>query len=136
MDVTRAILRINPNAKFTCWENDFRRIEYNDTQHTGAKPTLKECEAIWIIIEKEPVPNPETVFDLPLRTPAVYAADYFVSSPRVKDDPLEAIRDAINGAVKKDKSIALIVLSLAKGMIYLLDYIDKTDKRLKDAKVK
>jgi hypothetical protein len=104
--------------------------------HSGAytlgfvKATQEQINAAIILLPKE------VTFDMSIRTPAVYAADYFVSSPRVKDDPLEAIRDAINEAVKKDKSIAFIVLSLAKGMIYLLDYIDKTDKRLKDAKVK
>lgn len=111
-------------------ESDEKAGSYSFTSLTNAEMRIFEN-----IINPQP-PQTETVFDLPLRTPAIYAADYFVSSPRVKDDPLEAIRDAINEAVKKDKSLALIVLSLAKGMIYLLDYIDKTDKRLDKAKIK
>lgn len=61
MNVTKAILHINPEAKFVCWDNDFDRVEYNDAQHVGVKPTLAECQAAWEEIKDIPEAIPLTI---------------------------------------------------------------------------
>ena len=53
MDIAKAILHINPQARFICWENDFARVDY-DPLHIGAKPTLAECEKAWAEIQATP----------------------------------------------------------------------------------
>jgi hypothetical protein len=65
----------------------------------------------------------EIVFAVPVRAP-----DFVVSSPKPKDDPLEAIVEAVAEGGKAKKSIALMVLNFAK-------YLDDVEKRLKKAKV-
>jgi hypothetical protein len=50
MDITRAILHINPDAKFTCWENDFERVVW-DESNVSDKPTREEVETAWAEIE-------------------------------------------------------------------------------------
>lgn len=67
-------------------------------------------------------------FDTPIHAPAVYAADYFVASPKPKAHHAEAHAEAIAEAAKKDKSIALIVLDLVV-------YVEELEKRLKKAKI-
>lgn len=117
---TNAILHINPDAKFMMWENDPERIVWNDAQHTGVKPTREECDTAWAEMT-EPDLEP-IVYDVP-----VIAPDFIVQSPRVKDDPLEALDEAVTEAKKAhgtSKSIALIVLSLAK-------YAEDLEKRAK-----
>ena len=65
----------------------------------------------------------EILFESPVRAP-----DFFVSSPKPKDDPALALADAIAEGAKSSKSIALIVLSLVK-------YLEDVEKRLKKAKI-
>jgi len=90
-------------------------------------------------------PNPETateqVFVLPIRTPAVYAEDIFVSSRKINDDADEALDEAILESEKahgEPKSLDLIARSTVKKVselkqkiVDLEDKIDKLDKRLK-----
>ena len=83
-------------------------------------------------------PNPETateqVFVLPIRTPAIYAEDIFVSSRKIKDDPDEAFLEAITESEKphgQDKSLDLITRSQTKIIKELLRQITALEKRVK-----
>jgi hypothetical protein len=50
MNITEAILHLNPEAKFVCWENDYNRITWN-VSNTKAKPSLLELKTVWVTIE-------------------------------------------------------------------------------------
>lgn len=69
------------------------------------------------------IPPTEIVFPLPVRAP-----DFLVSSPKPKDDPIEAMTEAVLEGGKANKSIALMVLSFAK-------YLDHVEKRMKKGKL-
>ena len=53
VNITEAILFINPLAKFSCVANIFSSVVYAD-DYTGKKPTLAECEAAWAEIQSLP----------------------------------------------------------------------------------
>ena len=61
MNIADVILRINPNARFVIWGNDFSRIEWNDAQHQGVKPTIEQCEAAWAEMQSKPQVTPPTI---------------------------------------------------------------------------
>ena len=46
MIITDAILHLDPEAKFVCWENDYNRITWDDS-NAKSKPTLAELRAGW-----------------------------------------------------------------------------------------
>jgi hypothetical protein len=50
MNITQSILHLIPDAKFMCWENDYNRITWNDS-NTKSKPSLVELEAAWVAVE-------------------------------------------------------------------------------------
>jgi len=86
--------------------------------------TTPEQDELFISILREhfnmPAPPP-IVYKVP-----VYAPDFIVASPKTKDNPREALDEAVQEARKgkgRNKSIALIALSLAH-------YLDEVEKRL------
>ena len=50
MNITQAILHLNPDAKFTCWENDYNRVTW-DASNTKSKPSLSKLNTAWDAIE-------------------------------------------------------------------------------------
>ena len=97
-----------------------------------------------LIAAHDPSPEPpptEEIFNLPIRTPAVYADGIFVSSRKIKDDPDEALDEAVLESEKEHgtpKSLDLISRSTAKNVValrqkvrYLEDLVDKLEKRIK-----
>jgi hypothetical protein len=50
MNITQSILHLIPDAQFMCWENDYNRITWNDS-NTKSKPSLDELETAWAAVE-------------------------------------------------------------------------------------
>ena len=50
MNITQAILHLNPDAKFVCWENDYNRVTW-DASNTKSKPSLSKLNTAWDAIE-------------------------------------------------------------------------------------
>ncbi len=67
-------------------------------------------------------------FVLPIKAPALYADDVFVSSRDIKDDPLEALAEALTETKKgkgKPKSLDMIARSTLKALEHAMKEIDK-----------
>jgi len=67
-------------------------------------------------------------FSLPIKTPAVYAEDIYVSSRKIKDDPDEALAEALTEAKKargEPKSLDLISRSTLRALEHAMKEIDK-----------
>ena len=54
MNITQSILHLVPDAKFTCWENDYNRVTW-DASNTKPKPSLTELKAAWVTIEADTI---------------------------------------------------------------------------------
>ena len=106
MNIAECILYLNPQAKFVCWNNDYKRIVWNKS-HTGIKPTLAELEAVW--------PTVEALIADREAKPARILAEIVDNLPT-----WSAINDQIDGittlaqAKKALKKIARVVYLLAK----------------------
>lgn len=77
-------------------------------------PDLTDADLLDCIAD--PLQDKE-IFSKPIQTPAIYADDVFVSSRKIKDDPDEALQEAINEAEKPEgtaKSLDLIARSTIK----------------------
>lgn len=94
-------------------------------------PSLESADLSDCIIDPPPS---EQVFALPIRTPAIYAEDIFVSSRKIKDDPDEAFSEAIEESEKprgEAKSLDLITRSQTKMIKELLRRITALEKIVK-----
>jgi len=47
MNITQSILHLIPEAQFMCWENDYARITWNDT-NINPLPSLADLELAWV----------------------------------------------------------------------------------------
>lgn len=129
-------------AKFALKYNLRERGDFHDDGHgyliCPTLPNLTNDDLLDCIIDPPPT---EQIFALPIRTPAVYAEDIFVSSRKINDDADEALDEAILESGKahgEPKSLDLIARSTVKKVselkqkiVDLEDKIDKLDKRLK-----
>jgi len=50
MNITNCILHLIPEAQFMCWENDYARITWNDT-NTKPLPSLADLELAWVDVQ-------------------------------------------------------------------------------------
>jgi len=50
MNITTCILHLIPEAQFMCWENDYARITWNDT-NTKPLPSLADLELAWVDVQ-------------------------------------------------------------------------------------
>lgn len=50
MNITTSILHLIPEAQFMCWENDYARITWNDT-NTKPLPSLADLELAWPLVQ-------------------------------------------------------------------------------------
>ena len=50
MNITSSILHLIPEAQFMCWENDYARITWNDT-NTKPLPSLVDLEFAWVDVQ-------------------------------------------------------------------------------------
>jgi len=50
MNITASILHLIPDAQFMCWENDYTRITWNDT-NTKPLPSLADLELAWVDVQ-------------------------------------------------------------------------------------
>ena len=50
MNITQSILHLIPEAQFMCWENDYARITWNDT-NTKPLPSLADLELAWVDVQ-------------------------------------------------------------------------------------
>jgi hypothetical protein len=50
MNITSSILHLIPEAQFMCWENDYARITWNDT-NTKPLPSLADLELVWPLVQ-------------------------------------------------------------------------------------
>lgn len=81
-----------------------------------------------IDIEVETIQPPNKKYFVPIETPALYAEDVFVSSRDIKDDPLEALAEALTETQKgkgKPKSLDMIARSTLKALEHAMKEIDK-----------
>lgn len=81
-----------------------------------------------IDIEVETIQPPNKKYFVPIETPALYAEDVFVSSRDIKDDPLEALAEALTETKKgkgKPKSLDMIARSTLKALEHAMKEIDK-----------
>jgi len=122
-------------AKFALKYNLRERGDFHDDGHgyliCPTLPNLTNDDLLDCIIDPPPS---EQVFALPIRTPAIYAEDIFVSSRKIKDDPDEAFLEAITESEKphgQDKSLDLITRSQTKIIKELLRQIAALEKRVK-----
>lgn len=82
-------------------------------------------DELWIAASEKAMPVPvDEVFPVP-----VFAPDFITATPKVKDDPLEAMREAIAESKRggQRKSIGLMVLSQIKFTENLIDRIEKLE---------
>ena len=56
MNITAAILHLIPEAQFMCWENDYARITWNDT-NTKPLPSLVDLELAWAAVQAKIAAN-------------------------------------------------------------------------------
>ncbi len=108
MNITQCILFLIPDAKFVCWENDYKRIIWNSER---PMPTLQELESVLLPVviaqKKQEIKSEasrrieETLSDWNARrhrdqielgvTTTLTAADY-----ATKQQKCQSIRDASN----------------------------------------
>jgi len=50
MNITSSILHLIPEAQFMCWENDYNRITWNNT-NTKPLPSLADLELAWVAVQ-------------------------------------------------------------------------------------
>jgi len=50
MNITSSILHLIPEAQFMCWDNDYARITWNDT-NTKPLPSLADLELAWVDVQ-------------------------------------------------------------------------------------
>jgi hypothetical protein len=50
MNITSSILHLIPEAQFMCWENDYARVTWNDT-NTQPLPSLADLELAWVEVQ-------------------------------------------------------------------------------------
>jgi len=50
MNITASILHLIPEAQFMCWENDYARVTWNDT-NTKPLPSLADLELAWVDVQ-------------------------------------------------------------------------------------
>ena len=50
MNITNSILHLIPEAQFMCWENDYARVTWNDT-NTKPLPSLADLELAWVDVQ-------------------------------------------------------------------------------------
>jgi len=50
VNITTCILHLIPEAQFMCWENDYARITWNDT-NTKPLPSLADLELAWVDVQ-------------------------------------------------------------------------------------
>ncbi len=50
MNITQSILHLIPEAQFMCWENDYARITWNDT-NINPLPSLADLELAWVDVQ-------------------------------------------------------------------------------------
>ena len=50
MNITSSILHLIPEAQFMCWENDYTRVTWNDT-NTKPLPSLADLERAWPLVQ-------------------------------------------------------------------------------------
>jgi len=50
MNITSSILHLIPDAQFMCWENDYARVTWNDT-NTKPLPSLAALELAWVDVQ-------------------------------------------------------------------------------------
>jgi len=50
MNITSSILHLIPEAQFMCWENDYARVTWNDT-NTQPLPSLADLELAWPLVQ-------------------------------------------------------------------------------------
>ena len=50
MNITTCILHLIPEAQFMCWENDYARITWNDS-NTKPLPSLADLELAWVDVK-------------------------------------------------------------------------------------
>jgi len=50
VNITQSILHLIPEAQFMCWENDYARITWNDT-NTKPLPSLADLELAWVDVQ-------------------------------------------------------------------------------------
>lgn len=75
----------------------------------------------------DPLPDKE-IFSRPIQAPAVYAEDIYVSSRDIKDDPNEALAEALTETKKRKgepKSLDIISRSTLKALEHAIKEIDK-----------
>lgn len=113
-------------------------IDANGDFQCPSLPNLTETDLLDCIAD---APSPYQVFVMPLKAPAIYVEDIFVSSRKIKDDPDEALDEAFLESEKahgEPKSLDLISRSTAKNVMALRQrvrdlesLIDKLEKRIK-----
>ena len=87
----------------------------------------------------EPEEGEQLIFVKPIVTPAVYAEDIFVSSRDIKDDPLEALAEALTETKKgkgEPKSLDMIARSTLKALEHAMKEIDKLRLEVEQLKKK
>lgn len=89
--------------------------------HVGGLPLEGDLQPIldarfdelWTAASKRAIPVPSIeVFNVPILAP-----DFMIATPKIKDDPLEALQEAKNEAKKgegQNKSMGLMVLSMMR----------------------
>lgn len=79
-------------------------------------------------------PQTEEIIQRPIRTPALYADDVFVSSRKIKDDPDDAFDEAMAETSKdgQPKSLDLISRSTLKALEQAREHIKDLRQKLKD----
>lgn len=88
-------------------------------------PNLTEEDLLDCLVDP---PSPFIEFEKPISAP-----DFIVSTPEIKNDPFEALQEAVAEMEKgkgNKKSIALITLSQAKYLKHLERQVDKLEKKL------
>jgi ABC-type phosphate/phosphonate transport system substrate-binding protein len=109
---------IGCNDRGVVWENGDVEIQ--------SRPDIAA-----IIAAHDPTPDPlpeKEIFLRPIQAPALYAEDVFVSSRDIKDDPLEALAEALTETQKgkgKPKSLDMIARSTLKALEHAMKEIDK-----------
>lgn len=103
-------------------------LSVHDVRYTKWINEEGEVTGDRIDVDADVVPPENEKYFVPIETPALYADDVFVSSRDIKDDPLEALAEALNETKKEKgepKSLDIIARSTLRALEHAMKEIDK-----------
>ena len=108
----------------------------------GVTEIQKRPDVAAVLATHDPTPDPlpdKEIFVLPIRAPAVYADDIYVSSRDIKDNPDEAFAEALAETKKskgQPKSLDLISRSTLKALEHAMKEIERLSLDVEQLKKK